>query len=67
MFDHSTLAVTSNSDVYIFKLTSDYKFEIIDRYGLPFKEYEKVSIGVSSDKNFIAVGGHKHIFVSKQV
>lgn len=68
MLDHSTLvvaAVTSSGNLLnIFKLTSEYKLRIIDKYEFPFKEFEKVSISASNDKHFIVVGGQKHIFVS---
>lgn len=64
MLDQSTLAVTDNGSLKIFKIVDHEIHTIVEQYSLPFNNTELTTISISHDGNSIAVGGQTCIFVS---
>lgn len=68
MLDHSTLAVTDNSNhLNLFKITSDIKLKHLNDYKLPFKENELTFLNLSNNKQLISVSGQNKVVVSIQI
>ncbi|XP_050540508.1 apoptotic protease-activating factor 1-like isoform X2 [Daktulosphaira vitifoliae] len=67
MLDHSTLAVTDNGSLKIFKIIDLEICAMVEQYSLPFNNNELTTISISHDGNFIAVGGQTCIFMIDRV
>jgi len=64
MLNNSTLVVTdTGDDLRIFELNTNNKLNQIELYKLPFIGSKLLSISISNNKQFIAVGGQKDCIV----
>lgn len=69
MLNSSTLALThSGKELIIYNVNVKVNVNVnglkkIDKYNLPFEKHELISINVSNNKQFIAIGGQQTIIV----